>query len=297
MSLASSIKGIPHHHHSHLIFKYISSSSSSSSSSSRVAKDECAPLPDMARKRDECKWVFHRGKFHDIGGYCTEMRKPLILQTGSGTGKGGFPGSQHLSEDLRGRWWHGDVHVSCGWGGGTTGLQMADSSRDASWDSPHSLHEYMGGEAVSNWMQKLWWSLRGVHVGFEESQVEESGGAGGILGTCSVRLLFGDLNCSQMKDDKFLSMFLLFEGYDGMMYNFLKHLKQGSFNLTEWILDVKWKEFWKIFKGFIHQIRMQCWIRSLFRSSVSAKCQNHRTSEPKFSFLLGKKYAWENVPH
>ncbi|RVW77600.1 F-box/kelch-repeat protein [Vitis vinifera] len=39
-----------------------------------VAKDEWAPLPDMARERDECKGVFHRGKFHVIGGYCTEMQ-------------------------------------------------------------------------------------------------------------------------------------------------------------------------------------------------------------------------------
>ncbi|RVW77654.1 F-box/kelch-repeat protein [Vitis vinifera] len=28
----------------------------------------------MARERDECKGVFHRGKFHAIGGYCTEMQ-------------------------------------------------------------------------------------------------------------------------------------------------------------------------------------------------------------------------------
>ncbi|CBI36182.3 unnamed protein product, partial [Vitis vinifera] len=39
-----------------------------------VAKDEWAPLPDMARESDECKGVFHRGKFHVIGGYCTEMQ-------------------------------------------------------------------------------------------------------------------------------------------------------------------------------------------------------------------------------
>ncbi|XP_007024051.2 PREDICTED: F-box/kelch-repeat protein At1g80440 [Theobroma cacao] len=39
-----------------------------------VAKDEWISLPDMARERDECKGVFHRGKFHVIGGYCTDMQ-------------------------------------------------------------------------------------------------------------------------------------------------------------------------------------------------------------------------------
>lgn len=39
-----------------------------------VAKDEWIPLPDMARERDECKGVFRHGKFHVIGGYCTEMQ-------------------------------------------------------------------------------------------------------------------------------------------------------------------------------------------------------------------------------
>ncbi|XVF26704.1 hypothetical protein REPUB_Repub14bG0041300 [Reevesia pubescens] len=39
-----------------------------------VAKDEWVPLPDMARERDECKGVFHRGKFHAVGGYCTDMQ-------------------------------------------------------------------------------------------------------------------------------------------------------------------------------------------------------------------------------
>ncbi|KAG5537628.1 hypothetical protein RHGRI_024917 [Rhododendron griersonianum] len=37
-----------------------------------VARDEWVQLPDMARERDECKAVFHRGKFHVIGGYPTE---------------------------------------------------------------------------------------------------------------------------------------------------------------------------------------------------------------------------------
>ncbi|EEF44682.1 F-box/kelch-repeat protein At1g80440 [Ricinus communis] len=39
-----------------------------------VANDEWIPLPDMARERDECKAVFHGGKLHVIGGYCTEMQ-------------------------------------------------------------------------------------------------------------------------------------------------------------------------------------------------------------------------------
>ncbi|KAJ9678717.1 hypothetical protein PVL29_020796 [Vitis rotundifolia] len=39
-----------------------------------VAKNEWAMLPDMARERDECKAAFHRGKFHVIGGHCTEMQ-------------------------------------------------------------------------------------------------------------------------------------------------------------------------------------------------------------------------------
>ncbi|KAM6585841.1 hypothetical protein CsatB_012843 [Cannabis sativa] len=39
-----------------------------------VAKDEWFLMPDMARERDECKGVFHRGKVHVIGGYRTEMQ-------------------------------------------------------------------------------------------------------------------------------------------------------------------------------------------------------------------------------
>ncbi|KAL0010529.1 hypothetical protein SO802_005637 [Lithocarpus litseifolius] len=45
-----------------------------------MTKDEWIPLPDMAQERDECKAIFHRGKFHVIGGYCTEFQ-------------GGFEGS------------------------------------------------------------------------------------------------------------------------------------------------------------------------------------------------------------
>ncbi|GFZ04139.1 Galactose oxidase/kelch repeat superfamily protein [Actinidia rufa] len=39
-----------------------------------VANDEWVHLPDMAMDRDECKGVFHGGKFHVIGGYNTEMQ-------------------------------------------------------------------------------------------------------------------------------------------------------------------------------------------------------------------------------
>ncbi|CAK9151480.1 unnamed protein product [Ilex paraguariensis] len=39
-----------------------------------VTKDEWVQLPDMARERDECKGVFHCGKFHVVGGYPTEMQ-------------------------------------------------------------------------------------------------------------------------------------------------------------------------------------------------------------------------------
>ncbi|XP_054785309.1 F-box/kelch-repeat protein At1g80440 [Prosopis cineraria] len=39
-----------------------------------VASDEWVPVPDMARERDECKAIFHNGKFRVIGGYCTEMQ-------------------------------------------------------------------------------------------------------------------------------------------------------------------------------------------------------------------------------
>ncbi|EXC25817.1 F-box/kelch-repeat protein [Morus notabilis] len=39
-----------------------------------VARDEWLPMPDMGRERDECKGVFHRGMFHVIGGYSTDMQ-------------------------------------------------------------------------------------------------------------------------------------------------------------------------------------------------------------------------------
>lgn len=37
-----------------------------------VAENKWTELPDMARERDECKAIFHHGKFHVIGGYSTE---------------------------------------------------------------------------------------------------------------------------------------------------------------------------------------------------------------------------------
>ncbi|KAI9110318.1 hypothetical protein K1719_018760 [Acacia pycnantha] len=39
-----------------------------------VSSDEWLPLPHMARERDECKAIFHNGKFRVIGGYCTERQ-------------------------------------------------------------------------------------------------------------------------------------------------------------------------------------------------------------------------------
>ncbi|KAJ7962942.1 F-box/kelch-repeat protein [Quillaja saponaria] len=39
-----------------------------------VARNEWVPLPDMGRERDECKAIFHRGKFIAVGGYSTEMQ-------------------------------------------------------------------------------------------------------------------------------------------------------------------------------------------------------------------------------
>ncbi|PWA60396.1 galactose oxidase/kelch repeat superfamily protein [Artemisia annua] len=39
-----------------------------------VADDVWAPLPDMVEERDECKGVFHRGRFYVIGGYNTLMQ-------------------------------------------------------------------------------------------------------------------------------------------------------------------------------------------------------------------------------
>ncbi|KAF7124657.1 hypothetical protein RHSIM_Rhsim12G0196700 [Rhododendron simsii] len=39
-----------------------------------VVKDAWIQLPDMAKPREECKGVFHDGKFHVIGGYPTESQ-------------------------------------------------------------------------------------------------------------------------------------------------------------------------------------------------------------------------------
>ncbi|CDP09003.1 unnamed protein product [Coffea canephora] len=39
-----------------------------------VAKNEWVVLRDMARERDECKCIFHRGRFHVVGGYCTDRQ-------------------------------------------------------------------------------------------------------------------------------------------------------------------------------------------------------------------------------
>ncbi|KAL9244657.1 hypothetical protein vseg_018414 [Gypsophila vaccaria] len=39
-----------------------------------VDTDQWTPLPDMARARDECKVIFHRGRFYAISGYPTETQ-------------------------------------------------------------------------------------------------------------------------------------------------------------------------------------------------------------------------------
>lgn len=39
-----------------------------------VVRDEWVPMPDMGRERDESKGIFHRGMFHVIGGYSTDMQ-------------------------------------------------------------------------------------------------------------------------------------------------------------------------------------------------------------------------------
>ncbi|KAK5792699.1 F-box/kelch-repeat protein At1g80440-like [Gossypium arboreum] len=39
-----------------------------------VAANKWVTLPDMERERDECKGIFHLGKFHVIGGYCTDWQ-------------------------------------------------------------------------------------------------------------------------------------------------------------------------------------------------------------------------------
>ena len=39
-----------------------------------ITKDEWIPLLDMAQECDECKAMFHRGKFHVIGGYCMKLQ-------------------------------------------------------------------------------------------------------------------------------------------------------------------------------------------------------------------------------
>ncbi|MCL7032188.1 hypothetical protein MKW94_016977 [Papaver nudicaule] len=39
-----------------------------------VMDDAWTPLPDMARHRDECKGLFHGGKFHVLSGYQTDMQ-------------------------------------------------------------------------------------------------------------------------------------------------------------------------------------------------------------------------------
>lgn len=56
-----------------------------------VAEDRWESLPDMAKERDECKVVFHRGRFHVIGGYRTDTQ-------------GRFDPSVEVFDSSNGRW-------------------------------------------------------------------------------------------------------------------------------------------------------------------------------------------------
>ncbi|MCL7036001.1 hypothetical protein MKW94_001804 [Papaver nudicaule] len=46
-----------------------------------VSGDIWFSLPDMATQRDECKGLFHGGKFHVMGGYQTEMQQDFDKST------------------------------------------------------------------------------------------------------------------------------------------------------------------------------------------------------------------------
>lgn len=56
-----------------------------------VLKDEWITLPDMAKERDECACIFHRGKFHVISGYCTDRQ-------------GGFERDAEVFDDQTTQW-------------------------------------------------------------------------------------------------------------------------------------------------------------------------------------------------
>ncbi|RVW77621.1 F-box/kelch-repeat protein [Vitis vinifera] len=152
-----------------------------------VAKDEWAPLPDMARERDECKGVFHRGKFHVIGGYCTEMQgrfersaEAFDLPTGSGTRQRRI---SWQSSTCRGpAWtvvtWDGKLLVmGCRSFGEAHVAYMLDL-KSQRWRKLVAAEEFCGHvQSGAVWRSK--WS--------------------------------------GMKNEKFLSMLLLFEGYDEMI--------------------------------------------------------------------------------
>ncbi|KAK8491674.1 hypothetical protein V6N13_023897 [Hibiscus sabdariffa] len=56
-----------------------------------VSTNTWVQLPDMERERDECKGIFHLGKFHVIGGYCTDRQ-------------GQFESSAELFDAVTGQW-------------------------------------------------------------------------------------------------------------------------------------------------------------------------------------------------
>ena len=60
----------------------------------------------------------------------------------------------------------------CRWGDGTAGLQMADISQIASWDSPHSLHDNMAaGEVVSDRVLRTLCFAKTIHQLSFQSQL------------------------------------------------------------------------------------------------------------------------------
>ncbi|KAF7814300.1 F-box/kelch-repeat protein [Senna tora] len=121
-----------------------------------VAADAWVPLADMARERDECKAVFHGGKFRVIGGYCTEMQGRFETSAEAfdvatwkwGPVEEGFLDSAACPRTCVDG---GDERVyMCGSGGEVTAL------RDATWQPMAKLGEEMRNVAfVGTWEGKM----------------------------------------------------------------------------------------------------------------------------------------------
>ncbi|KAA8541837.1 hypothetical protein F0562_022989 [Nyssa sinensis] len=139
-----------------------------------VGKDEWFPLPDMANERDECKGVFHGGKFHVIGGYPTEMQGRF------GRGAETFDVAtwqwDQVQEDF---------------------LETATCPRTCVNGQDGRLYTCRGGDVAalqdSTWQPVAELPAEGLRVGFKELHVEKSGSIGGIFRPCSVRLLSGNI--------------------------------------------------------------------------------------------------------